>query len=248
MIVWGGKNVDAVDTGARYDPVEDIWVATSTDGTPGIRFAHTAIWTGSQMIVWGGTNAPAVTVGGGGYDPIEDLWTPATEVDGPGVRVGHSAIWTGERMLVWDGTEDATGGSYDPDGVDQDGDHHGCVLDCDDASPGVWRAPGEVGELGFAANKITLEWNATAVETGPDTVYDVVRGTGTGLPVGSGVETCLESDYPVGGGTGTITLDDETVPPSGRFLWYLVRPTNACGVGSYGSTSAGAPRSSAICD
>ena len=32
------------------------WTATSTFNTPAARGYHTAVWVGSQMIVWGGTD------------------------------------------------------------------------------------------------------------------------------------------------------------------------------------------------
>ena len=34
----------------------DNWTATSTPNAPTARFLHTAVWTGSEMIVWGGAN------------------------------------------------------------------------------------------------------------------------------------------------------------------------------------------------
>ena len=58
MIVWGGYSYDGADhywnTGGRYNPGTDSWVATSTTNAPVGREAHTAVWTGSEMIVWGG--------------------------------------------------------------------------------------------------------------------------------------------------------------------------------------------------
>ena len=41
-------------TGATYDPSTDNWTATSTSNAPSARGSHTAIWTGSEMIVSGG--------------------------------------------------------------------------------------------------------------------------------------------------------------------------------------------------
>ena len=41
-------------TGGRYDPATDSWTATSTTSAPAARYYHTAVWTGSEMIVWGG--------------------------------------------------------------------------------------------------------------------------------------------------------------------------------------------------
>lgn len=52
MIVWGGDN--PLNTGSRYDPVANSWSATSLVNVPDARYYHTAIWTGNQMIVWGG--------------------------------------------------------------------------------------------------------------------------------------------------------------------------------------------------
>ena len=52
MIVWGG--FPGLDSGGRYDPAADSWTATSTTNAPDGRFYHTAVWTGNEMIIWGG--------------------------------------------------------------------------------------------------------------------------------------------------------------------------------------------------
>jgi hypothetical protein len=55
MIVWGGLGDTAIlDNGGRYDPGTDSWRATTLINAPTGRFRHTAVWTGSEMIVWGG--------------------------------------------------------------------------------------------------------------------------------------------------------------------------------------------------
>jgi hypothetical protein len=51
MIVWGGR---ILNTGRRYYPEQDSSIATSTTGAPSGRYDHTAVWTGSEMIAWGG--------------------------------------------------------------------------------------------------------------------------------------------------------------------------------------------------
>ena len=43
-----------LNTGGRYNPSTDSWTATSTTNAPAARYDHTAVWTGSEMIVWGG--------------------------------------------------------------------------------------------------------------------------------------------------------------------------------------------------
>src|SRR4029077_17971043 len=42
------------NTGGGYDPITDNWRATSLTNAPDARDSHTAVWTGSEMIVWGG--------------------------------------------------------------------------------------------------------------------------------------------------------------------------------------------------
>jgi len=58
MLVWGGANLDAAQNptrGSRYDPVTDAWQPMSPGpGQPTQRTWHSAIWTGSSMIIWGG--------------------------------------------------------------------------------------------------------------------------------------------------------------------------------------------------
>jgi hypothetical protein len=40
--------------------VDDSWTATTTTNAPGARSSHTAVWTGTEMIVWGGANRRGV--------------------------------------------------------------------------------------------------------------------------------------------------------------------------------------------
>jgi N-acetylneuraminic acid mutarotase len=121
-LVWGGRDRTnasstlSLNSGGRYDPIADDWEPTSTNNTPAPRLDHTAVWTGSRMIVWGGYQ-PGVTVGydsGGLYDPVKDLWTPTSVVGAPSARRTHTAIWTGTEMIVWGGSALGTGGRFDP--------------------------------------------------------------------------------------------------------------------------------------
>src|SRR5262249_16607254 len=77
MIVWGGCSfindaciASQVGTGGgRYNPSTDSWTPTSTTGAPTARLVHTAVWTGSQMIVWGGFGTTAALSTAGIYTP-----------------------------------------------------------------------------------------------------------------------------------------------------------------------------------
>jgi len=119
MIIWGGADTSSGNssaTGGRYDPTTDTWAPTSTAGAPFPRVDHTAVWTGSQMIVWGGgfSGNPPYVNSGGRYTPATDSWTPTSTANAPTGRRSHSVVWTGSRMIVWGGTTDASGGLYDP--------------------------------------------------------------------------------------------------------------------------------------
>ncbi|MCK6586908.1 MAG: hypothetical protein HUU21_04790 [Polyangiaceae bacterium] len=121
MIVWGGwvKGPPTVTaTGGAYDPAARAWTPTSMSGAPSARHSHTAVWTGSKMIVWGGYSEGGIATAGGIYDPETDSWAPMSTAGQPEPRVTHSAVWTGNSMILWGGNANgnplASGGIYDP--------------------------------------------------------------------------------------------------------------------------------------
>jgi N-acetylneuraminic acid mutarotase len=120
MIVWGGliaapnTSSEHTNTGGRYNPVTDIWIATQTANAPGIRSFHSAVWTGSKMIICGGSNGNAFLNTGGLYDPVTGSWSPTSTTNAPPGRAGHTSVWTGTEMIVWGGQGIGTGGRYDP--------------------------------------------------------------------------------------------------------------------------------------
>ena len=73
-----------VNTGGVYDPATDTWTATSTTSAPTAATDHTAVWTGSKMIVWGGVRTGATPSNTGGiYDPATDTWTATSTTNAP---------------------------------------------------------------------------------------------------------------------------------------------------------------------
>src|SRR5262249_39532077 len=56
-----------LDTGGKYDLSTDTWAETSTTNAPSTQVAHTAVWTGSEMIVWGGDSSGGAANNGGRY-------------------------------------------------------------------------------------------------------------------------------------------------------------------------------------
>jgi len=108
MIVWGGAFFDGnyhnLNTGGRYNPSTNSWTATSTTNAPSGRGIHAAVWTGGEMIVWGGVDDNQNPVNtGGSYDPGTDSWTATSTTNAPTGRFFHTAVWTGSEMIVWGG-------------------------------------------------------------------------------------------------------------------------------------------------
>lgn len=111
MIIWGGEAGNSGPTfnnGGRYNPKTDSWQQISTLNAPSGRLLHSAVWTGVEMIVWGGDLvSPDVvnTKTGGRYNPITDTWAPLIEIGAPSARNQHKAVWTGSEMIIWGGID-----------------------------------------------------------------------------------------------------------------------------------------------
>src|SRR5207244_10951014 len=83
---------------------------------PTARDAHTAVWTSSQMIVWGGFGGSFLNTGGR-YNPSNDSWTATSTAGAPTARDFHTAVWTSSEMILWGGAAPGpsasdTGGRY----------------------------------------------------------------------------------------------------------------------------------------
>jgi hypothetical protein len=165
MIVWGGNDLTffgegtRFDTGGVYDPAANTWTSTSTVDAPSGRDQHSAIWTGTEMVVWGGQTGPPFTPfdidTGGRFDPRADVWVSTSTTGAPSARRDHTVVWTGSDMLVWGGLSGPYGGSNDypttwgkyalghASDDDQDGFSE-CDGDCDDANASIYPGADEL--------------------------------------------------------------------------------------------------------
>ena len=121
MVVWGGTDGPTeFNTGGRYNPITNSWTATSTDNAPTGRSQHAAVWTGIEMVIWGGYDVDSAQYlnTGGKYNPTSDTWVPTSTSNAPPGLAQHTAIWTGSLMIVWGGFDQVTvsnaGGRYNP--------------------------------------------------------------------------------------------------------------------------------------
>jgi ankyrin repeat protein/N-acetylneuraminic acid mutarotase len=133
LIVFGGEGMGtSFGNGARYSLTEDAWALLPPEGEPASRTGHAAVWTGREMIVWGGFGGVAgndtIHRDGARYGPSTDTWKPLSGKNAPSARFDCPAVWTGREMLLWGGYTDShsryqgghadaqlnTGGRYDP--------------------------------------------------------------------------------------------------------------------------------------
>jgi hypothetical protein len=118
MIVFGGIGTDSI--AKRYKPATDTWTNASLVNAPGARDHHAAVWTGTEMIVWGGFINDGTTPTGGRYEPATDTWVPTNVGGSPPTRMWPIGVWTGREMVVWGGydwlmyQDLGDGARYDP--------------------------------------------------------------------------------------------------------------------------------------
>jgi len=127
MLIWGGSAGAAeggrsIADGAVYTPATNSWTPmAAAPATVVGRDTFAGVWTGRQMLVWGGYGrgdgcAPCFQGDGAAYDLDSDAWTPIGPSPLTG-RGGATAVWTGRDMLVWggsDGARQADGALYNP--------------------------------------------------------------------------------------------------------------------------------------
>jgi N-acetylneuraminic acid mutarotase len=119
MIVWGGEQLPGgtpLNTGARFNPVSASWTTVPSLNAPTPRSGHAAVWTGSEMFVWGGVlSGPDA---GGRYDPSANQWRSMSTNGVPTSRRGLVAVWDGFEMVAWGGIDASdsvlSGASYNP--------------------------------------------------------------------------------------------------------------------------------------
>ena len=129
LVAWGGLTAisrpltKADEVGGMYDVVRDEWQSMSTDGQPQWRFLHDLIWTGQEVLVWGGAGPDNGNLcDGGRFDPIQNVWRPMSLQGAPLGCAEPATTWTGKELLVWGGETQQgapnttnTGAAYNPE-------------------------------------------------------------------------------------------------------------------------------------
>jgi N-acetylneuraminic acid mutarotase len=107
LLYWGGMDWlegYLLNSGERYNPSTNRWSPMSEVNAPSPRFYPEVIWTGTEMIVWGGMDEEDYTKTGARYNPATDTWAPMATSGAPLVEFPKT-LWTGSKMLVWGGLD-----------------------------------------------------------------------------------------------------------------------------------------------
>ena len=86
---------------------------TAVAGAPALRSEHTAIWTGTEMIVWGGIGPGSTSFtyynNGGRYNTVTNAWSSVPLAGAPSGRTSSNSTWTGKQMIVFGGFNPSDG-------------------------------------------------------------------------------------------------------------------------------------------
>jgi N-acetylneuraminic acid mutarotase len=195
------------------------------------RSAHTAVWTGTEMLVFGGQNA---FVGasrldtGARYAPATDTWR-AMATAGARARARHTAVWTGRVMLVLGGRpndSDSAGEAYDP-------------------ATDTWTSIASEGAPGARTSGHSAVWtgtemivwgglSATSMRLNTGARYDPARNRWTPMstvgapsPRNAHVAVWTGTEMLVWGGGSTSTLSDGAAYDPARDVWRPLTQTGA---------------------
>lgn len=126
LLIWGGADFntpypyDAYADGAAFDPSTGTWGEPLPQAPIDARQPF-AVWTGTEMIVWGSQDREQRRVDGAAYEPASNSWRRIA--DAPGELTDATAVWTGQEMIVFGAalhggnhaeTDSAIGIAYDP--------------------------------------------------------------------------------------------------------------------------------------
>jgi hypothetical protein len=113
LVIWGGAQPGGAEgyvplsDGAIYNPRSNTWRDLAA-APISARFNANTVWTGSEMIVWGGTGTSGLLGDGAAYNPTTNTWRMIAKSP-LGPRSSSDTLWTGSEMLVVSGATKPTG-------------------------------------------------------------------------------------------------------------------------------------------
>lgn len=117
LVAGAGKNARSA---YAYDPATNRWRRLAS--LPTGRVGASAVWTGTQLLLWGGQKLGGSSNLNDGlaYDPSTDHWSSIPQAP-LRARSGSAVTWTGRSLLVWGGEIGTPAGTRTPPQFPRDG-------------------------------------------------------------------------------------------------------------------------------
>jgi len=137
--IWGGlsapqaRYLDTEETiadlsttlnnGTIYDFLNDSWNPVSSLNAPQGRISAHGVWTGEEVLIWGGLSSPRLNMeasrhspkGVWLYNPTSQRWRALPPTDSePRYRGDERPVWTGSNMIIWKSREQDSSWFYNP--------------------------------------------------------------------------------------------------------------------------------------
>ena len=178
------------------------WVTSAAADAPSATIGPAGVWTGQQLLVWGGNLGAGIDSGSGaGYRPDLDTWQAIAGTNAPAARDQHTAVWSGQEMIVWGGAAAGnfvnTGARFNPSNQvwtalatsGAPGGRVGHVAAWTGSRMVVWGGRNSVGVLGDGAayDPVADQWTALPTVNAPSPRFDAtIVFTGSRLLVWGG--------------------------------------------------------------
>jgi N-acetylneuraminic acid mutarotase len=107
VLVWGYENHNPGDTSGgthrllELDPTTRSWRRLADPPVQSLIDVH-PIWTGHELVVWGGAYGASTPAQGAAYDPVSNRWHGIATAP-ISIRSDPTIVWTGTEMIVWGG-------------------------------------------------------------------------------------------------------------------------------------------------
>lgn len=213
LLVWPETQgtEESVDSNPRaYDPTTDTWrVLPTAPIAP--RQQAASVWTGSEWLIWGGTDLGQEFGDGAAYDPVTNTWRPLAGSPLSARRI--RGVWTGEQMIV-------AGGSSGGEPVTGNGElAHSDGAAYDPASD-TWRSIATWSAPHPGANPLWTGRYVVMFAKGSAVIYDPAADRWYADCCSQSISAPVVTAAPIWTGTEALTIGASADPAIGG--WSLV--------------------------
>lgn len=238
---WMGTNLYYFNS-SIYNVANHTWTMTSSSGRPaGITNDPAAVWSGSRMIIWGGSQNTTVYGSGAQLNPSTNSWTAMATSGAPSARRNPAYTWTGSKLFIWGGCTSL-------------GQYTGCTSFTNtgslyDPATNTWSAVSTTNAPSARAGALTLLYNNKIYVWGGSVnpyeidmlvsggVYDIATNTWTAMPTlnapGDRLQPLVrveDSKIAIWGGADTLggeDLNTGSIFDASKGTWQTMTTTGA---------------------